>query len=113
LVVIYVTHRLEDAFVLGHRLAVLAQGRVQQAGLIDEVFSRPADGRVAQIMGLSNLFQARVLTVTPERLLGVVQGTQLSSGGAATRRGEPELIREKVRLTLTTLSHTVKMHTSA
>jgi ABC-type uncharacterized transport system ATPase component len=32
LVVIYVTHRLEDAFVLGYRLAVLAQGRVSRPG---------------------------------------------------------------------------------
>lgn len=69
LAVIYVTHRLEDAFALGHRLTVLAEGRVQQAGLIDEVFRRPANGRVAQIMGLRNLFQARVLAATPERLL--------------------------------------------
>jgi molybdate transport system ATP-binding protein len=69
LAVIYVTHRLEDAFALGHRLAVLAEGRVQQAGLIDEVFSRPANGRVAQIMGLRNLFQARVLAATPEHVL--------------------------------------------
>ncbi len=69
LAVIYVTHRLEDAFVLGHRLAVLAEGKVQQAGLIDEVFSRPANGRVAQIMGLRNLFQARVLAATPDHLL--------------------------------------------
>lgn len=69
LAVVYVTHRLEDAFALGHRLAVLAEGRVQQAGLIDEVFSRPANGHVAQIMGLRNLFQARVLEATPERLL--------------------------------------------
>lgn len=69
LAVVYVTHRLEDAFALGHRLAVLAEGSVQQAGLIDEVFNRPASGRVAQIMGLRNLFQARVLAATPERLL--------------------------------------------
>lgn len=69
LAVIYVTHRLEDAFALGHRLAVLAEGKVQQAGLIDEVFNRPANGRVAQIMGLRNLFQARVLAATPDHLL--------------------------------------------
>lgn len=69
LAVIYVTHRLEDAFALGHRLAVLAEGRVQQVGWIDEVFSRPANERVAQIMGLRNLFQARVVAATPERLL--------------------------------------------
>ena len=87
LAVIYVTHRLEDAFALGHRLAVLAEGRVQQAGLIDEVFSQPANGRVAQIMGLRNLFQARVLTATPERLLLDWAGVSIEAPPLAVEPG--------------------------
>ncbi len=69
LVVIYVTHRLEDAFAIGHRLAILADGQVQQIGRIDEVFRQPANSHVAQVMGLRNLFEARVLAVSPEHLL--------------------------------------------
>jgi len=69
LVVIYVTHRLEDAFAIGHRLAILSDGQVQQIGRIDEVFRQPANSHVAQVMGLHNLFEARVLAVSPEHLL--------------------------------------------
>lgn len=67
--VIYVTHRLEDAFAVGHRLAVLREGRLEQVGPIEEVFRRPASRAAAEIMGIRNLFRARVVTVDPHRLL--------------------------------------------
>jgi molybdate transport system ATP-binding protein len=79
LAVIYVTHRLEDAFAIGHRLAILAEGQVQQIGRIDEVFQRPANDHVAQIMGLRNLLQARVLAATPEHLLLDWNGLQVEA----------------------------------
>ena len=58
--VVYVTHRLEDAFAVGQRLAVMRDGKVEQVGPIDEVFRRPVNARVASIMGIPNLFRARV-----------------------------------------------------
>ena len=60
LVVIYVTHQLEDAFALGTRLAVLQDGRLEQIGPIEEVFHYPANRQVAEIMGIRNLFRAQV-----------------------------------------------------
>ncbi len=79
LAVIYVTHRLEDAFAIGHRLAILAEGQVQQIGRIDEVFRQPANDQVAQIMGLRNLLRARVLAATPEHLLLDWAGLQVEA----------------------------------
>ncbi|MCS6845985.1 MAG: ABC transporter ATP-binding protein [Caldilineales bacterium] len=67
--VIYVTHRLEDALAIADRLAVLADGQVQQSGPIAQVVAQPVNGRVAQVMGLRNLFQAQVVAVTPEHTL--------------------------------------------
>jgi molybdate transport system ATP-binding protein len=69
LVVVYVTHRLEDAFALGHRLAIIRDGRVVQAGPIAEVFRRPADYDVAEIMGIRNLFRAKVIEAGPGHTL--------------------------------------------
>ena len=60
---VYVTHRLEDAFAVGQRLAVMRDGRVEQAGPIEEVFRRPANAQVAGIMGIANLFRAKVTEV--------------------------------------------------
>ncbi len=61
LVVLYVTHSLEDAFAVGHRLAVIRQGRVEQVGPVEAVFRRPTNRQVAEIMGIRNLFHARVV----------------------------------------------------
>jgi molybdate transport system ATP-binding protein len=68
LVVLYVTHRLEDAFALGHRLAVIREGRVEQVGPIEEVFHRPINHHVAETMGIRNLFHAQVIEATAEGL---------------------------------------------
>ncbi|CAN5880859.1 ABC transporter ATP-binding protein [soil metagenome] len=60
LTVVLVTHRLEDAFALGDRLAVLREGRIEQVGPVADVFRRPATRGVAEIMGIRNLLVARV-----------------------------------------------------
>jgi molybdate transport system ATP-binding protein len=69
LVVLYVTHSLEDAFAVGHRLALIGDGQVEQIGPIAEVFRRPATSQAAAILGVRNLFRARVAEATPEGLL--------------------------------------------
>ncbi|MBI3325355.1 MAG: ABC transporter ATP-binding protein [Nitrospinae bacterium] len=69
LVVVYVTHSLDDAFAVGHRLAVIQEGHIEQIGPIEEVFSRPMNHDIAVIMGIRNLIHARVVEATPERLL--------------------------------------------
>lgn len=66
LVVLYVTHRLEDAFAIGDRLAVLREGRVEQIGRTEEVFRNPASQQVAEVMGIPNLFHARVVRSSSE-----------------------------------------------
>jgi molybdate transport system ATP-binding protein len=68
LVMLYVTHRLEDAFALGHRLAVVREGRVAQVGTIQDVLRRPASRSVAQIMGIRNLLGVRVISADASSL---------------------------------------------
>ena len=67
--VLYVTHSLEDAFAVGERIAVIAEGRVQQVGALAEVVARPANRRVASVFGLPNVIRARVRGLSPEGLL--------------------------------------------
>jgi molybdate transport system ATP-binding protein len=100
LVVIYVTHRLEDAFALGHRLAVIGEGQVAQIGPIEDVFRRPVNYDVAEIMGIRNLFRARVVDATPERLVLDWHGLKLEAppqsaevGAAVTAYIRPEDIK--------------------
>jgi len=77
--VLYVTHRLEDAFAVGHRLAVMREGGVEQVGSIEEVARLPSNRHVARIVGLSNLFQARVAASTVEALVLDWEGLRLEA----------------------------------
>ena len=53
---VLVTHDRDEALLFGDRVAVLVGGRVAQVGPPEEVFSRPADQQVAEIVGVENIF---------------------------------------------------------
>ncbi len=48
---LYVTHDQSEALALGHRVAVLRDGRVEQLGTPDEIWERPANTWVARFVG--------------------------------------------------------------
>jgi molybdate transport system ATP-binding protein len=58
--VVLVTHDRIEATALADYLIVLDHGKVLQQGLVDEVFSRPADAEVARIVGMANVLPGRV-----------------------------------------------------
>lgn len=60
---IVVTHDLEEAFMLGRRIAVINNGRIEQEGTREEVFYRPATKNVARFMGVKNIFDGEVSSV--------------------------------------------------
>jgi molybdate transport system ATP-binding protein len=66
LIVICVTHNIEDAFALGDRLAVLQDGQLQQVGAVTEVFHSPSSMSTAQALGIRNIFHARVTSATAD-----------------------------------------------
>jgi molybdate transport system ATP-binding protein len=43
LIVIYVTHNIEDAFTVGHRLAVVREGRIERIGRPADVYPNPTE----------------------------------------------------------------------
>ena len=51
----HVTHDIEEAIALGHRIGVLLEGRLRQAGPPEELFRRPSDREVANFLGMRNL----------------------------------------------------------
>ncbi|MFQ5735798.1 MAG: ABC transporter ATP-binding protein [Thermodesulfobacteriota bacterium] len=89
---ILVTHDLEEAFMLGQRIAVINNGRIEQIGGREEVFYRPATRNVARFMGVRNIFSGRVTAVDPpfvtvhNRDLGEIKA-HLPQGGAPMAAG--------------------------
>jgi len=73
---LYVTHDQVEAMTLGHRIAVLDQGRLRQIGSARDVYERPADSFVAGFIGSPpmNLLPVRFETVAGAVVLCV--GTQ-------------------------------------
>jgi multiple sugar transport system ATP-binding protein len=90
---VYVTHDQVEAMTMGHRIAVMKDGRIQQVGTPLEVYDRPANVFVAQFIGTPpmNFFDATVqdgqlrsgnLTVpVPAKTRGAVrEGQQVRAG---------------------------------
>ena len=53
---LFITHSLEEAFILADRVLVMHGGKVQQFGTLDEISYHPENRRVAELTGLSNIF---------------------------------------------------------
>lgn len=60
--VLCVTHDFEDAYLLGDKITIFIDGKVEQVGKRDEVFLRPRSRKVAQFLGLKNLYRAKILS---------------------------------------------------
>ncbi len=60
---IMVTHDLEEAFILGDRIAVMNEGRIEQIGTREEVFYRPTSKKVAKFIGIKNIFKGKVASI--------------------------------------------------
>jgi ABC-type Fe3+/spermidine/putrescine transport system ATPase subunit len=56
---IFVTHDQEEALTMSDRIAVMRDGRIEQAAPPEEVFDRPASAYVADFIGSSNFWEAR------------------------------------------------------
>jgi ABC-type Fe3+/spermidine/putrescine transport system ATPase subunit len=78
--ILCVTHDFEDAYLLGERITIFIDGKVEQVGRREDIFLRPKSKRVAQFLGLRNLFSGRILRQEDplQRLIIGVNGLQFS-----------------------------------
>ena len=98
---VYVTHDQVEAMTMGHRIAVMNAGRIQQVGTPLEVYDKPANVFVAQFIGTppmnffdatlgeGRLFATKFSIPVPQKLRAVVA----AKDGARVRVGiRPENI---------------------
>jgi molybdate transport system ATP-binding protein len=90
--VVLVTHDFEDAYLLGNHILIYINGRVEQVGERDDIFQKPQTARVAQFLGLKNLFRAKLMRKDEHfhRFILEVEGLQFSMS-ADSRRGPVEV----------------------
>ena len=70
---LYVTHDQDEALALGHRVAVLREGRVEQVGTPDDIWERTASTWVARFVGTPpmNVLRAPIAGLeAPDGLIG-------------------------------------------
>ena len=69
---IFVTHDQEEALSIADRVAVMREGRIEQVGPPEEVYSRPASRWVAEFLGDADVLPATVRAGTVECELGML-----------------------------------------
>ena len=86
--VIFITHSPEEAFSLADRVVVLHEGQVHQIGTPRDVFYSPADREVAELVGVSNLFDnAEVISVSSFGTVIEGRGVQVITTSKITKKG--------------------------
>jgi ABC-type Fe3+/spermidine/putrescine transport system ATPase subunit len=70
---IFVTHDQEEAVMLADRIALMLQGRIQQDGLPQDFYERPATQAVARFFGTKNFVPGTVRDHGFESVLGTLQ----------------------------------------
>ena len=71
---VYVTHDQEEAMTMSDRIAVMRAGKIEQLGTPEELYERPTTEFVAGFLGVSNLLDGRVDTVSDGRAVVVLSG---------------------------------------
>jgi molybdate transport system ATP-binding protein len=64
--IVFVTHDVEEAFVLSDEIVVLNDGKVEQIGSKEDIFYRPKTQKVANFFGVKNIFRGKVTEIHPE-----------------------------------------------
>ncbi|BDZ63271.1 ABC transporter ATP-binding protein [Agromyces mangrovi Wang et al. 2018] len=95
---ILVTHDQEESLQFGHQLAVLAAGRLEQAGHPSAVFDAPRTAAVAEFLGAALLLPATADSGCARCALGALAVRHDLSGGASRVRAmiRPSQVRVEV-----------------
>jgi putative spermidine/putrescine transport system ATP-binding protein len=95
----YITHDQEEALSISDRVAVMRDGRIEQLGAPEQIYTAPANEYVARFVGTSNRLDVRVLDGTGTsaewrgRAVPVVTDGAVSAGSPAVMIVRPERIR--------------------
>lgn len=73
---VFVTHDQEEALILSDRVVVMNNGVIEQQGPPKDIYEEPVNRFVAEFVGESNLFEARVVEVEEHIQVNTGEGIQ-------------------------------------
>jgi spermidine/putrescine transport system ATP-binding protein len=98
---VYVTHDQEEALTMSDQIAVLAEGKVEQVGPPQEIYSAPATTFVAGFLGAANIFDAEVLELAGDSAVCSAMDTRLGAAvDGSTSTGPAAVVIRPERITL-------------
>lgn len=85
---IYVTHDQSEAFALADRVAIMQGGRIVQFDTPQNIYSNPRTSKIADFLGVSNVFPCEVTKETPTHFIAQLAGYGITihSGQAPSTR---------------------------
>ncbi len=78
---VFITHDLDEALLLGDRVAVLLGGVLRQVGRPQEVFTAPSDGDVAAFVGVETVIAGQVSACQNGQVTVAADGLSLEAVG--------------------------------
>ena len=78
---IFITHDLDEALLLGDRVAVLLGGVLRQVGRPQDVFTAPSDGEVAAFVGVETVIAGKVAVSQNGQVIVEASGLHLEAVG--------------------------------
>jgi len=84
---LFITHNLEEAFLMADRILILYDGKAQQFGNPEEIFYHPENLHVAELTGISNIFDDAYVEEYDEKSKSAV----LKSGSLRIKTKSPNL----------------------
>ncbi len=79
---VYITHDQEEALNMSDRIALMRDGRFEQAGTPQQVYEHPATRFAAEFIGQTNLLSCRVAEARQDGLLLEYAGERIPARGA-------------------------------
>jgi iron(III) transport system ATP-binding protein len=75
----YVTHDQEEAFVLSDRIILMRNGKIEQEGTAEELYEQPRNFFVANFIGRSNAFKAKLKNVNQKERTALLEVPDLNT----------------------------------
>ena len=98
---VYVTHDQDEALTMSDRIAVIADGKVEQVGTPEDIYSAPATTFVASFLGSANIFDADVADCHDHvATCTAIGSTVLASVPADVPRGPAAVVIRPERIAL-------------